>query len=480
MSKESVAKEIWNAVKSVGGTDEVAAGLIGNAEQESNINPKANGWAYGLFQFEFGTSEYTNFISYCNKKGYKPDTSKAQLNYLFVDGSGKIGYAEHLFNVSPRNGTVGHYDFNGGAQWGYSPHISWKNYLKLTDIEKATKIWELIYEAASIPRMENRIKYAKQWYSKFKGSYKGSTLGTVDSGKPAYNFKTYNLTDHEIQQLAFVATREQGEDVDGARAELSLIANLFEERGSSYGSITKYVLNSGWFASESTGNTRAEKKWTDIVVDVLVKGHRTLPPQINEHDSKGDIGSISTGDKMKNSDYKQFTTICYQNSNIPGGGGWTFYCFPQNNKHKWSDPFGTTKPKALKEWLEKYASKGQFYWDSDKIHFEVGESPFTGVSGGYGLVVHADKLYSSQNYEYINVVRETETKFEKNIKKTFIAHIKDILKKQSDNSETDSGKNGLVNNLKDYTINFVELNDLLKPVSNEVATRVSGTTATSV
>ena len=184
MSTETVAKEIWDAVKRIGGTDEVAAGLLGNAEQESGINPKAgaNGddWAYGIFQFEFGTSEYTGFISYCNKKGYKPDTSKAQLSYLFVDGNGSNGYAEHLFNVSPRNGYVGHY--SNGAQYGYSPHIEWKDYLKLKDIEKATRIWELVYEAASLPMMENRIKYAKQWYSKFKGTYTGPVEGGSDSG----------------------------------------------------------------------------------------------------------------------------------------------------------------------------------------------------------------------------------------------------------------------------------------------------------
>ena len=298
----------------------------------------------------------------------------------------------------------------------------------------------------------------------------------ISSGKPAYNFKTYNLTEHEIQQLAFVATREQGGDVDGGRAELSLIANLYEERGSSYGSITNYVLKGGWFASNSTGNIETSKKWKDIVVDVLVKGHRTLPPQVNEHDWKGDLLNISTGSLYKNSDYKQLVTEVYQNPDRFGGsaGHWTFYCFPQNNKNKESDPFGTTKPKALKEWLEKYAVSGQFYWNSDTAHFAVGESPFTG--GGSGLIAHVEKLYSSQNYEYIEKVRETENAFVKNLKQDFIPYIKNIIKQQKENKDPKP----LVSKLKDYTLNFVKINQLLEPVSNKVSTRVTGTPSTSV
>ena len=44
-----------------------------------------------------------------------------------------------------------------------------------------------------------------------------------------FKFKTYNLSTHEIQILAYVAKREQGSE-NGARAELSLMANLFERQ----------------------------------------------------------------------------------------------------------------------------------------------------------------------------------------------------------------------------------------------------------
>ena len=182
-SKDKIAKKIWGTVIAAGGTEQVAAALLGNAEQESSLNPACSGAAYGLFQFEKTTSEYTNFVAYCKKHKYKQDSADAQLLYLFKDGHNKdTGYAEYTFNNNPRNGRVGHYNFNGGAQYGYSPYISWVDYLKLKDIEKATKIWEWVYEAASKPMMENRIKYAKQWYKKLTGKSGDTVSSDITTG----------------------------------------------------------------------------------------------------------------------------------------------------------------------------------------------------------------------------------------------------------------------------------------------------------
>ncbi len=277
-----------------------------------------------------------------------------------------------------------------------------------------------------------------------------------------YKFKTYNLSTHEIQQLAFVATREQGFDVNGARAELSLMANLFEERGSSFGSITNYVLKSSWFDKDNTGNIESGKKWTDIVIDVLVNGNRTLPPQINEHDWKGDLLNISTGSLYNNSDYKQLVTEVYQNpARFNGyGGHWTFYCFPQDNKNKESDPFGTTKPAALKAWLSQYGVKGELYFGSDTIA-DVAEQES-------GLVAHVEKLYSSQNYSYIETLKDTSTSFEKNIKKEFSNIIRNVIETRKENKNSKP----LVSILKDTVLDFISINNALKTVDNSYDLRI--------
>lgn len=278
-----------------------------------------------------------------------------------------------------------------------------------------------------------------------------------------FKFKTYNLSTHEIQVLAYVAKREQGSE-NGARAELSLMANLFE-RQSAKKTITDYVLKSGWFASSSTGSTTSDSKWTNLVEDVLVRGNRTLPPQINEHDWKGDLLRISTGNLNNDGDYKQLVTEVYQNPARFGGygGHWTFWCFPE----KGSDPFGTTDPDGLKAWLSQYGVKGELYYGSDTI-LDAAES-------GSGLIAHVEKLYSSNNYSYIETVKDTTSDFEKNIRKEIGLTIKNIIESRKQPNEPKP----LFSILKDTLLNFVEINKSFKAVDNTSDTRVTGSIKTS-
>lgn len=295
-----------------------------------------------------------------------------------------------------------------------------------------------------------------------------------------YKFKTYTLSEKDIQKLAYVAKREQGSET-GARAELSLMANLYESRGSKYKSITDYVLNSGWFAKTSTGSTTSDKKWTKLVVDVLVKGNRTLPPQINEHDWKGDLLKVSTGDGSvnKNSNYIPLKTVVYQNPARFGGsaGHWTFYCFPT----KGSDPFGTTNPKKLAEWLKKYGVEGELYYKSSTIAgvSDVSDSELSGSSGPAALVVHADKLYSSDNYEYAQSKKE-KSAYEKRKEEMQNALKADVKKLFEDNEEAKKafGTQILVA-VKDVVLNYLSA-EYGKSEPIKSSTLVQGTPNTSV
>lgn len=172
----------------------------------------------------------------------------------------------------------------------------------------------------------------------------------------AYQFKKYKLSNSQLRHIAGMCMQEQGSSEMAIKFEASLAANLYEERGGKYKTINDYIRNSGWFASTSKDKTTSNKKAIKAVKEVLVEGKRVLPPQINEHDWTGDIKSLSTGgDKTKRSSYKQFRTV------VHAIGTWTFYVWPKFT----DDPFGTTKPEALKKWLKKYATKGQYFWGSD-------------------------------------------------------------------------------------------------------------------
>lgn len=182
----------------------------------------------------------------------------------------------------------------------------------------------------------------------------------ADSGSGgSYSGQTYSdLSDSQIGILAAISIGEQGSG-DGAKAELSLMANLYELNGKSYGSLYNYVCSSGWFGSGRCGRVSASSaSGTDIanVRDVLVNGNRTLPLYVDEHDcwfcnsknycgngNQGDIcylnnngSTISSVSGIKDrSNYKQDVTVI---KNVYGST-YTFYSFPTSG----SDPFGYTK-----------------------------------------------------------------------------------------------------------------------------------------
>lgn len=152
---------IWASAIAAGCTPEVAAALCGNAQGESDGNPKADesggtpGFGYGLFQWTLtGVVGRAYMISLMQKAGITtdPDTSESQMKLLFWHGP------------------------NG--QWiassGYP--YSWQQFLKMTDIALATTAFEKNFERPLNSHPE-RIDYARYWYNKFKDLKIPSTGG---------------------------------------------------------------------------------------------------------------------------------------------------------------------------------------------------------------------------------------------------------------------------------------------------------------
>lgn len=165
-----------------------------------------------------------------------------------------------------------------------------------------------------------------------------SSSESVEGSSP--NFKKYDLSTEEVKKIANLCYQEQGSE-KGAAAEASLMCNLYESsRGSSYDSVYDYVRNSGWFANAAKhmDNGNAPDGVVSIVSNVIVKGFRTLPAYVDEHDCLSDISKATNNGKTINvnnrSSYKQHTTEISNKY----GSNYTFYCFPDTN----SDPFGYT------------------------------------------------------------------------------------------------------------------------------------------
>ena len=225
------------------------------------------------------------------------------------------------------------------------------------------------YETLEAEKKKLEEEKTKEWYSSLDNdaTYKstiwklsanqGISGGGSGSSGGVYNGQTYQLSTGQLSVLAAVSSREQG-SVDGAMAEASLMANLFELSGgeAKYGTgaegLLNYVRTSGWFGSDVDNATPASQEISDAVQKVLISGQRTLPLYVNEHDcwfcndkdycSNGNMGDICTvgGNSSKSyitnrSNYVQDKTVIVNTY----GSTYTFYTFPAKD----SDPFGYTQ-----------------------------------------------------------------------------------------------------------------------------------------
>lgn len=154
----------------------------------------------------------------------------------------------------------------------------------------------------------------------------------IDTSTPVGTGTKYNLSDDELAYLAYVAKREQG-TVGGSKLELSLMVNLYEKNKSKYSSVTDYVKNSGWFASNSrNGYSYPGDEYVAAAKEVVANGTRYLPSNVVEHDCISDISSISTGSRSDRSNYVPGQTVIKNRY----GATYVFVGFAPDG----GDPFG--------------------------------------------------------------------------------------------------------------------------------------------
>lgn len=154
----------------------------------------------------------------------------------------------------------------------------------------------------------------------------------INTDKPVGIGTKYNLSDDQLARLACVAQREQG-SVEGAKVELSLMANLYEKYKKNYDNVLDYVYNSGWFASGATNNYQYPgDAYVAAAREVINNGKRYLASNVVEHDYLGDLVYNSTGNIYDKSSYIPGKTVL-QNQ---WGAKYVFVGFAPNG----GDPFG--------------------------------------------------------------------------------------------------------------------------------------------
>ena len=129
--------------------------------------------------------------------------------------------------------------------------------------------------------------------------------------QPVAQGNKYNLSDDDLVWLGNVALHEQG-SLEGAKMELSLMANLYEQhKDEGYSSVRDYVERSGWFSGSAMTGEFPGEKYVDAANEVLNEGNLYLTPDINEHNSMRSVDYITTGDASNRDDYIPGETIVY-------------------------------------------------------------------------------------------------------------------------------------------------------------------------
>ena len=148
---ENNANEFYVYFNSKGFTIESISGMLGNLQQESNINPgmkqtasTSSGW--GLIQW----TPSSNLTEYATAHGADWVTGEIQKQLMW----------DEIIN-------------GYGGQWIPKPALGYSytgdEFSKLTDVSEACKAYLYERERAGVEALSNRLTYASNWYEYLTG-----------------------------------------------------------------------------------------------------------------------------------------------------------------------------------------------------------------------------------------------------------------------------------------------------------------------
>lgn len=177
--------KFWYALKSLGYSDEAICGAMGNIKQESGFKTTAlnsSSGAYGISQWMGGRLD--SLKNYANSKSTTEEDEIIQIEFLIAEITGK-GNAKDYANRRTA----------GGKGELYHTYDEWAS---AKTVEEAAVYYCWFFETPSTSSVENettkkeeekRIKYAKEYYEKYKGRGTGGSYTTNQNG--GYGVKGY-------------------------------------------------------------------------------------------------------------------------------------------------------------------------------------------------------------------------------------------------------------------------------------------------
>ena len=156
----TVEEQVWNYFRSIGFSEEATAGIMGNFYQESGTDPTVDGGAAaGICMFEKSTGCFSEYVEYAKSKGKEWTDLQSQLEYLMKQ-------LPSTFNTY--TGLQPYY-YNTGEWCWWPEEMTVDEFKTITDVDKATEIFERVYERASLPMMERRKSAAHDYYNLYHG-----------------------------------------------------------------------------------------------------------------------------------------------------------------------------------------------------------------------------------------------------------------------------------------------------------------------
>ena len=148
----SNAEMIWNFLKSEGFSDEGAAGILGNLEQESNCNPAK---AEGIYDRDVYEIPPTGGYGICQW------TTQDRVDGL-IRMAAQMG--KPVYDMSVQLAFMRYEASNPNSSF-----YCWDEMKKSTSVEDATSLWQTAFERAGQPEMSSRLQYAQDYYNIYHG-----------------------------------------------------------------------------------------------------------------------------------------------------------------------------------------------------------------------------------------------------------------------------------------------------------------------
>ena len=175
---------VWQHFKALGFSDESIAGMLGNMQRESTINP-------GVWQsLTVGSGGY-GLVQWTPASGWFNWAAARNIDTNDADESGE-GQCDCI------NDCVAQGQWIPTSDYPYS----WAEYSALTDTAEATKAFLHEYERAGVAALDERLRHAAYWYEIIQ-----SGVWDGDSGRGSFDMQLKCGIINELQRRLWIPGR---------------------------------------------------------------------------------------------------------------------------------------------------------------------------------------------------------------------------------------------------------------------------------